>query len=100
VHSIDTLDALLTAAMDSEKTDVESEPAAKKRKLAASGSFGNFGSQATQSSFTEVLERLREEGGNTVSQSNVYIGWPIRLLKPGQLLKVARTTGRDLRCLL
>jgi hypothetical protein len=59
--------------MYSGKADVEFEPAAKKRKLGASGSFGNFGSQATESSFTKVLERLKEEGGNAVSESIAYV---------------------------
>ena len=57
--------------LDSEKTDVESEPAAKKRKLATSGSFGNPGSQTMQSSFTEVLERLKEESGGVIGRSCV-----------------------------
>jgi hypothetical protein len=69
----DTLDAPLTTAMYSEKVDVEFEPATKKRKLGASGSFGNFGSQATESSFADVLERLKEEGGNAVSESITYV---------------------------
>lgn len=47
---------------------MELEPAAKKRKLAAAGSFNNFGSQAIQSSFTDVLERLKEESGGIVSE--------------------------------
>jgi hypothetical protein len=85
--------------INSEKTNVESEPVAKKRKLAASGSFGNIGSQTMGSSFTELLERLKEEGGGTVSESYMYIGRPSRLLMSEQLLKVERTTGRDLRCL-
>ena len=59
--------------MDSEKTNAP-EPAAKKRKLASSGSLGNFGSQTVESSFAEVLERLKEEGGSTVSESCIHIG--------------------------
>jgi hypothetical protein len=82
VHAIDSLDASLIIVMDSEKTDAESQPAAKKRKLAAAGSFGNFGSQAVQSSFTEVLERLKEEsGGGTISELYEQIGIQNKVLR-------------------
>jgi hypothetical protein len=81
--------------MDSEKTDVESERVAKKRKLAAAGSFGNIGSQVTSSSFADVLERLKEESGGIVSASHKKIGLASILLMSIQPLKVGRTTGRD-----
>ncbi|KIM82947.1 hypothetical protein PILCRDRAFT_819751 [Piloderma croceum F 1598] len=65
-----------------EKADVEFEPAMKKRKLGASGSFGNFGSQVAESSFTEVLERLKEEGGNAVTAEGGADDWARPALSP------------------
>lgn len=45
-------------ACHSEKPDLIDEPAAKKRRLAPAASLST---QVVQSSFTEVLERLKEE---------------------------------------
>ena len=49
---------------------MELEPAAKKRKL---GVVPSFGSQAasSQPSFTEVLERLKEEGSSHANSTSL-----------------------------
>lgn len=52
--------------------DVELAPAAKKRKLAATGSFGP---QIAQSSFADVLERLKEESGSAGAGKFLQTRW-------------------------
>jgi hypothetical protein len=51
-----------------ETDDLKAEPAAKRRKLAPAGS------QPMQSSFADVLERLKEETGESVGE---FLAFPI-----------------------
>jgi len=48
---------------------MEYEPVAKKRKLGGAPSFGSQAAVA-QPSFTEVLERLREEGSSHTNSTS------------------------------
>lgn len=62
----------------STETDVVPPPAAKKRKLGPTQSFGSQPIQE-QPSFIEVLARLKEEGANGKSGAP-FTPWPFRPL--------------------
>ena len=72
---------------------MESERAAKKRKLAPTQSFNQSRSQLSQQpSFTDVLERLKEEAAGVVGQCHPSLVGREGLLTKGML---TRCRGRS-----
>ncbi|KAI0077717.1 hypothetical protein K474DRAFT_1661299 [Panus rudis PR-1116 ss-1] len=53
----------LTSTQETYKMDVDFQPAAKRRKLAPSGSAFSSSQQPEQPSFADVLQRIKEEAG-------------------------------------
>ena len=70
---------------------MESERAAKKRKLAPTQSFNQSWSQLSQQpSFTDVLERLKEEAAGVVGEFHSFISEKRGSADQGHLNKMSR----------